>query len=44
METIIAVCCVIGGVIGLGLSILWDYWDKREYYRIVRKNKKELHK
>ena len=44
MQTIIIVCCIVGGVIGLGLGILWDYGDKREYYRIVRRNKKELNK
>lgn len=44
METSIIICCIVGGVIGLGLGIFWDYWDKREYYRMLRRNKKELNK
>ena len=42
MEPIIIIYCIIGGVIGIGLGILMDYWDKREYYKIVRRNKRKL--
>jgi len=37
IETII-----IGTIIGISIGILIDYWDKREYYHNLKRNKKVL--
>lgn len=47
MESILIICwiiiaSIIGLVIGIGIGTLWDYYNKREYYRTLRRNKKEL--